>query len=37
MANSSTLASACDEFLQRLAGIGQVLGWKSLPANKTLP
>jgi len=37
MTNSSALVAAGDEFLQRLAGIGQVLGWKSLPANKTLP
>jgi hypothetical protein len=37
MANSSTLASERDEFLKCLAGIGQVLNGKPLPADKTSP
>jgi hypothetical protein len=37
MANSSTLASACDEFLQRLAGVDQMLDREPLLACKTLP
>ena len=37
MTNSLTFVSASDEFLKCLAGIGQVLDWEPLPANKTSP
>jgi hypothetical protein len=37
MVNSSTLASARDEFLKCLAGIGQVLNGKPLSAYKIPP
>ena len=37
MTNSSTLVSGSDEFLQRLASIGQVLNWEPLLANKASP
>jgi hypothetical protein len=37
MVNSSALVAAGDEFLQRLAGIGQILNWKPLLADQASP